>query len=103
MKSSHPQMQIGADDENGTPPPPLLIHAKRFAQLLMVSPATLYRMQSSGQIGPRSIAWGGCARWRLATVHQWLAESESAGRLLSRKEWDALHPQGESQNGGRNA
>ena len=80
----------------------LLIHAKRLAQLLMVSLATLYRMQAAGQIGPRSIAWGGCVRWRLATVHQWLAESESAGRLLSRKEWEALHPQGESQNGGRN-
>ena len=81
---------------------PLLIAAKRFARLLDVSSATFYRMLAGGQIGPRPIAWGGCVRWRLATVHQWLAESESAGRLLSRKEWEALHPQGESQNGGRN-
>ncbi len=38
MKSLHPEAQSCDGEETGSPP--LLIHAKRLALLLMVSPAT---------------------------------------------------------------
>lgn len=76
----------------------LLIGADELAGLLSVSIATLYRMKSAGKL-PRPIPLSrGCVRWRRATIEAWLSECESAGRLLDRREWEALT---QAKKGGR--
>lgn len=68
----------------------LLVCAAELARLLAVSPATIHRLRSAGKL-PRPIPLSrGCVRWRRAAVEAWLAASESAGRLLDQREWDAL-------------
>jgi predicted DNA-binding transcriptional regulator AlpA len=51
---------------------PMLIAAKRFAELMAVSLATFNRMKAAGKL-PRPIELSrGCHRWRLAEVRAWI-------------------------------
>ena len=68
----------------------LLIDAPAFAELLSVSPATLYRMLSAGKLPAPLRLSRGCVRWHRGTVESWLAASEAQGRLLDRQTWETL-------------
>lgn len=73
--------------------PSILTDADGIAHLMDVSVATVHRMRSAGRL-PRPIrVSAGCVRWRRATIEEWLAESERAGRLLDQREWDSLTQQ----------
>jgi predicted DNA-binding transcriptional regulator AlpA len=63
---------------------PLLIDAKALADLLSVSPATVWRLHSAGKV-PMPLKLAGSTRWRLDEIRQWL----DAG-LPDRKTWQAL-------------
>ena len=52
---------------------PLLITARKLAQLLEVSTRTLWRLRSAGQL-PEPIRLGGAVRWRLDDVRKWIGE-----------------------------
>lgn len=52
---------------------PLLLTAGQVAQLLQVSPRSLWRLMSSGKVVP-PVRFGGNTRWRLAEVEAWIAE-----------------------------
>ena len=69
---------------------PLLIDARELSRLLSVSPATVHRMHSSGRV-PKPIALSaGCIRWHRPTIERWLALCNSEGRLIDRREWQAM-------------
>jgi excisionase family DNA binding protein len=51
---------------------PLLITAKKLAQLLGVSTRTLWRLRSAGQL-PEPMRLGGAVRWRVDEVQEWIA------------------------------
>ena len=56
------------------PPAPdsMLIGARRFAELLNLSKATIDRMKAAGKL-PRHIELSrGCHRWRLSEVRDWI-------------------------------
>lgn len=48
-----------------------LIKVDEFAQMLDVSTRTLYRMVSARKV-PKPVRLGGCTRWRLDLVRQWI-------------------------------
>lgn len=50
-----------------------LIKADELAQLLNVSTRTLWRMLSAGKV-PEPVRLGGCTRWRLDQVRQWIGD-----------------------------
>jgi prophage regulatory protein len=52
---------------------PLLIRADEFARMLQVSPRTLWRLRSGGEI-PEPVRFGGTVRWRLDEVRKWIAD-----------------------------
>ncbi|MGD9721457.1 MAG: helix-turn-helix transcriptional regulator [Pirellulales bacterium] len=52
---------------------PLLVTAAEVAHLLGVSPRTLWRQLSAGQI-PQPVRFGGTVRWRIDEVRKWIAE-----------------------------
>ncbi|HXG12413.1 MAG TPA: helix-turn-helix domain-containing protein [Gemmataceae bacterium] len=52
-------------------PSPLLVDVKQLAQMLNVSPATLWRMRAAGQL-PQPVHLGRLARWRMADIQKWL-------------------------------
>ena len=52
---------------------PLLIPAEQFAEMLQISPRTLWRLLSSGKL-LTPVYIGGSTRWRLEQVHQWIEE-----------------------------
>ena len=79
-----------AATRSNTPMASLLIDAPAFAELLSVSPATLYRMLSAGKIPAPLRLSRGCVRWHRDTVEGWLAASEAQGRLLDRRSWETL-------------
>lgn len=57
----------------GTPPAgPLLIDARRFAELLGVSMATLNRMKAAGKLPKPIVLSAGCHRWRLSELRDWI-------------------------------
>jgi predicted DNA-binding transcriptional regulator AlpA len=58
-----------ASDEIGQP---LLITARKLAQLLEISPRTLWRLKSAGRL-PAPVRLGGAVRWRLDEVRAWIA------------------------------
>jgi predicted DNA-binding transcriptional regulator AlpA len=63
---------------------PLLVSARELAALLGVSAATLERMKAANKL-PRAVELsGGCHRWRLAEVREWVL----AG-CPGRREWEA--------------
>jgi predicted DNA-binding transcriptional regulator AlpA len=69
---------------------PQFISGARFAAMTGESLATFYR-RLSANFYPRPTRFGSRAvRWNLATVCDYLAESERAGRLLRRDEWEAV-------------
>lgn len=73
-----------------TDPAPQFIPAAKLAAMAGESLATLYRRLSAG-FYPQPIRFGSRAvRCNLATVCAYLAESERAGRLLRRDEWESL-------------
>jgi prophage regulatory protein len=51
---------------------PLFITAAEFADLLQVSPRTIWRLRSARQVPP-PIRLGGIVRWRLEEVRAWIA------------------------------
>jgi predicted DNA-binding transcriptional regulator AlpA len=69
---------------------PQYIPASKLAAMTGESLATFYR-RLSAKFYPKPIRFGSRAvRWNLATVNAYLAESERAGRLLKRDEWEAM-------------
>ncbi len=52
--------------------PVWLIDAPQLAELLGISQRTLWRFRSAGKLPP-ALKLGGCVRWRLAEVRQWIA------------------------------
>jgi excisionase family DNA binding protein len=60
---------------------PLLITARKLAQLLGVSTRTLWRLRSAGQL-PKPMRLGGAVRWRFDEVRAWIAGGcqRTAGR-----------------------
>jgi excisionase family DNA binding protein len=64
-------MSVGNEtiDETGQP---LLITARKLAQLLGVSTRTLWRLRSAGQL-PEPMRLGGAVRWRFDEVREWIA------------------------------
>lgn len=78
----------------------LLVDADELAALLSVSAATICRMNSGGKV-PRPLRLGGAVRWHRQTVENWLRESQLAGRLLDRREWESL--QQDADRGARRA
>lgn len=75
-----------------TPPTagPLLLDADDLARELGVSAKTIRRMDAAGKL-PRPIRLSRRAtRWRRETVSDWLRESERAGRLVDRREFEQL-------------
>lgn len=50
---------------------PLLLTAQQVADLLQISPRTLWRYVSSSQI-IRPVKIGGATRWRRVAVQQWI-------------------------------
>lgn len=61
------------DRHSGTasPPAPLLISARDLARILNVSPRTIWRLLSAGQIVP-PVRIGGSVRWRFDEVTSWI-------------------------------
>lgn len=49
----------------------LAVNAKRAAELLSLSPASWYRLVSAGK-APKPIRCGGCVRWRVADIREWI-------------------------------
>ena len=64
-------MSVGNEtiDETGQP---LLITARKLAQLLGVSTRTLWRLRSAGRL-PEPMRLGGAVRWRFDEVREWIA------------------------------
>lgn len=50
---------------------PLLISAEQFAEMLQISPRTLWRLLSAGKL-LQPVRLGGSTRWRLEQVHEWI-------------------------------
>lgn len=50
-----------------------LITAAELAQLLNVSTRTLWRLLSARKV-PEPVRLGGCTRWRLDQVRQWIGD-----------------------------
>jgi excisionase family DNA binding protein len=50
---------------------PLLLTADQAAELLGISPATLYRMRSAGKL-PLPVRLGGSVRWSRETLVEWI-------------------------------
>ena len=70
----------------GTPPPDKagLVDANRAAELLAVSPRTVWALVSKGAM-PKPIRLGRCVRWLEDEIHAWLR----AG-CPPRQRWEAL-------------
>lgn len=78
----------------------LLMDIDELSEELRVSAATTGRMNSAGRI-PAPLRVSNCVRWHRPTIEAWLAESQRAGRLLDRREWESL--QQDAERGGRRA
>ncbi len=52
---------------------PLLTDADGVAVMLGVSRRTVYKMQSTGELGPKALTVGGCKLWRTAELSAWVA------------------------------
>jgi excisionase family DNA binding protein len=51
----------------------MLISVDRLAELLQVSPRTVWRLVSAGQV-PQPLRIGGNTRWRLDSVKEWIEQ-----------------------------
>ncbi len=51
---------------------PLLLNIKAVAVALSLSPATLYRMSSAGELGPMPIRFGKRRLWRYEELAAWV-------------------------------
>lgn len=63
------------DKPNTTDPrtsTPLLLDAKAVAELLSISRRTIFRLSSSGKLGPMPIALGGRKLWRSEELTAWI-------------------------------
>jgi len=49
-----------------------LVDAKMLANMLSVSPRTIWRLRSAGKL-PKPVAFGGSVRWRVSDVEAWLS------------------------------
>jgi excisionase family DNA binding protein len=76
MNGQHGVAGDGAGTPTGrrteTSESPLLLTAGQVAQLIQVSPRTLWRLVSSNKV-VRPVKVGGATRWRRAMVEQWIA------------------------------
>jgi predicted DNA-binding transcriptional regulator AlpA len=92
------------DASTGTPPAgPMLIDARRFAELLGVSMATFNRMKAAGKLPRPIVLSAGCHRWRLAEVRDWIEAScsfdaDADGALLASP---AVRPGGSRREAGQ--
>jgi len=71
----------------GLAPEPLLVDAAGLAVLLGCSRRHVQAMDSSGRLGPRSIALGRSRRWSVDEVRRWIALGcPSRGAWLARQQ-----------------
>ena len=69
-----------------------LIDRRQLAMLLGISPKTLSNRKARRDI-PDPVSRGGShPRWRLDEIRQWLATTDSRGRLLDADAWNARKP-----------
>lgn len=61
-----------ADDDPAVEIFPLLMTAAQVAELLQVSPRTLWRLLSAGKL-PAPLRLGGVVRWRFEEITKWIA------------------------------
>ena len=54
------------------PPEPMLLSAPQVAALLGMHRATLWRLHSSGKLGPLPVRTLGRPRWRRAEIESWV-------------------------------
>ena len=50
---------------------PIVIGVEEFAQLMGVTPRTIWRWDSTGKV-PEPVRPGGAVRWRLADIKKWI-------------------------------
>ncbi len=50
---------------------PIVIGVEEFAQLMGVTPRTIWRWDSTGKV-PEPVRVGGAVRWRLADIMKWI-------------------------------
>lgn len=73
MNKQETSTASGAAGGSRRPAEPLLLTANQVAQLLQVSPRTLWRLVSASQtVAPIKV--GGATRWRRTAVEQWIAD-----------------------------
>jgi predicted DNA-binding transcriptional regulator AlpA len=92
------QADRSAADRPRTPPAalePLLLTAEDLAQLLRISPATVWRLRAAGKL-PRPLDALGrqLVRWRAEEIRRWV----DAG-LPDMRTWEALRDQAARRNG----
>jgi predicted DNA-binding transcriptional regulator AlpA len=74
MNGMHPRMSGGSGGRQ-----PLLLRADEVARLVAVSTRTLWRLVNTEQF-PAPVRVGGCTRWRLADVENWVNRCRSGTR-----------------------
>ena len=70
-------MKFSGPASGGEKSLPRLIKATEVAELLGVSPRTLWRLLSEGGV-PQPVRLGGSTRWRLSDVESWIAGLSSS-------------------------
>lgn len=63
---------------------PVLVNAGQFAKMLGISPRTLWRLLSAGQL-IEPVRIGGSTRWRIDEVRRWIEGGCQAPERESRK------------------
>jgi len=71
-KAATENAPANADAKEQTDVTPLLLDAKAVATMLSVSGRTIFRLSSSGQLGPMPVAVGGRSLWRRDEVAAWV-------------------------------
>lgn len=66
------EARIGNDRRDDADDEPLLVKAAQIAELMQISPRSLWRLRSGGKI-PEPLRIGGAVRWRLDDIKIWIA------------------------------
>jgi len=67
---------------------PLALDVHDLADMLRLSPRTIYSLDASGSIGPVALRLSErILRWDRAQVEAWWAACRAAGRCIGRREW----------------
>jgi len=67
-----------------------LIDAKTLAEILSVSPRTVWRLRAAGKL-PQAVTFGGSVRWRLSDIALWQELRCPSTREFNSRKGDRSH------------